>query len=272
MVKLGAKIRELRKQRGISQEKLAEHLGVTFQAVSKWESGATMPDVLLIPAIASFFEVSTDELFDYSLYETEKKVGAIVDEYSKSWGNSGTCENPERCEEILREGLKKYPGNDILLNCLIGTIPIPERAEEVIEIGKQLVQSTRRDEIRLDAYRIMAEAYKSLGDLSMCKEAIEKIPEVYFSNLYVKADLLEGDKKFEAADKEKHLSLEHLIYMLYILSDHYDQHGEKEKAKIQLEIARGVLNAFENDFSTEYTRCAYDPEEIDKISKRIASI
>ena len=178
MVKLGDKIRELRKQRGISQEKLAEHLGVTFQAVSKWESGATMPDVLLIPAIASFFEISTDELFDYSLYETEKKVEAIVDEYSKCWGNSGTCENPKRCEEIIREGLKKYPGNDILLNCLIGTIPIPERAEEVIEIGKQLVQSTRRDEIRLDAYRIMAEAYKSLGDLSMCKESIEKISSI----------------------------------------------------------------------------------------------
>ena len=185
MVKLGEKIRELRKQRGISQEKLAEHLGVTFQAVSKWESGATMPDVLLIPAIASFFEVSTDELFDYSLYETEKKIEAIVDEYSKFWGKSGICENPERCEEILREGLKNYPGNDILLNCLIGTIPIPERAGEVIEIGKQLVQSTRHDEIRLDAYRIMAEAYKSLGDYSMCKEAVEKIPEVYFSNLYL---------------------------------------------------------------------------------------
>ena len=60
--------------------------------------------------------------------------------------------------------------------------------------------------------------------------------------------------------------------MLYILADHYDRQGDKEKAKIQLEIAREVLQAFENDFSTEYTRCAYDPEEIEKISKRIASI
>ena len=272
MARLGEKIRELRRQRGITQEKLAEHLGVTFQAVSKWESGATMPDVLLIPAIASFFGVSTDELFDYSLYETEKKIEAIVDEYSACWGRGSVCRDPKRCEEILREGLKSFPGNDILLNCLIGTIPIPERAEEVIEIGKQLVQSTRRDEIRIDAYRIMAEAYKSLGDISMCKESIEKIPEFYFSNLSVKADLLEGDERFEAAVKEKHLCSEHLVSMLYILADHYEGQGDKEKAKIQLEIARGVLKAFENDFATEYTRCAYDPEEIDKISKRIASI
>ena len=60
--------------------------------------------------------------------------------------------------------------------------------------------------------------------------------------------------------------------MLYILADHYDRQGEKEKAIIQLEIAGGVLNAFENDFSTEYTRCAYDPKEIEKISKRMESI
>ncbi len=182
------------------------------------------------------------------------------------------CEDPERCEEILREGLKNYPGNDILLNCLIDIIPIPERAEEVIEIGKQLVQATRRDEIRIDAYRIMAEAYQSLGDDSMCKESIDKIPEVYFSNLSVKAELLEGAEKYEAAVKEKHLCLEHLIHMLSVLADHYIKQGEKEKAKIQLEIARGVLKAFENDFATEYTKCAYDPEEIDKISKRIADI
>ncbi len=72
--------------------------------------------------------------------------------------------------------------------------------------------------------------------------------------------------------KEKNLSLDDLISMLNILADHYDRQDEKEKAKIQLEIARGVLKAFEKDFPTKYTRCAYDPKEIDKISKRIADI
>ena len=53
MMKLGEKIKFLRKQRNLSQEVLANYLGVSFQAVSKWESGTTMPDVTLIPAIAS---------------------------------------------------------------------------------------------------------------------------------------------------------------------------------------------------------------------------
>ena len=46
MVRLGEKIKQLRKQKNISQEVLANHLGVSFQAVSKWETEATQPDVL----------------------------------------------------------------------------------------------------------------------------------------------------------------------------------------------------------------------------------
>ena len=74
MIKLGEKIKSLRKQKNISQEVLANYLGVSFQAVSKWENDSTMPDVTMIPALASFFGVSTDELFDFNLFEMEKQV------------------------------------------------------------------------------------------------------------------------------------------------------------------------------------------------------
>jgi len=63
-IKLGKKIRELRKAKNISQEVLAQYLGVSSQAISKWENETAMPDITLIPAIASFFDVSTDDLFD----------------------------------------------------------------------------------------------------------------------------------------------------------------------------------------------------------------
>lgn len=67
----------------------------------------------------------------------------------------------------------------------------------------------------------MAEAYKLKGDYSLAKEAIEHIPEIYFSNLYVKAYLLDGEDKFEAATKEASLCFEHLIWMLEILGEIY---------------------------------------------------
>ena len=112
-IRLGEKIRTLRKSKNLSQEVLAQYLSVSFQAVSKWENGDTMPDVTLIPAIASFFEVSTDELFDFNRLETERKVQQAcwdIAEYRN--------QEPERAEQELRNLLKKYPGNDIILsNC-----------------------------------------------------------------------------------------------------------------------------------------------------------
>lgn len=156
MIRLGEKIKSLRKQKNISQEVFANYLGVSFQAVSKWENGNTMPDVTMIPAIASFFGVSTDELFDFNLYEIEKNVEAIVDEHSKYWD-----EDKEKAEQIIRDGLKQYPGNDVLLNCLIGVISELGKNDEVITIGKALVESTKYDDVRFDAYRIMADEYSA---------------------------------------------------------------------------------------------------------------
>jgi len=59
---LGRNISDLRRQRGMTQEALAAALGVTAAAVSKWENGNTLPDVLMLSALADYFAVTTDEL------------------------------------------------------------------------------------------------------------------------------------------------------------------------------------------------------------------
>lgn len=65
-MEIGNQIKTLRSQRGITQEALAERLGVSAQAVSKWERGAATPDIQLLPALSAFFGVSIDELFALS--------------------------------------------------------------------------------------------------------------------------------------------------------------------------------------------------------------
>ena len=62
MMNFGKTILELRKQKNITQEELAAQLGVTAAAVSKWENNYTLPDILMLCALADFFEVTTDEL------------------------------------------------------------------------------------------------------------------------------------------------------------------------------------------------------------------
>ena len=65
-MEIGTKIRNLRAQHGVTQEALAEHLGVTAQAVSKWERGVAAPDIGLLPALSVFFGVRIDDLFELS--------------------------------------------------------------------------------------------------------------------------------------------------------------------------------------------------------------
>ena len=266
MIQIGNRIKALRKQKDLSQEVLANYLGVSFQAVSKWETGTALPDVTLIPAIASFFGVSTDELFDFNLFEIEKNVKEIVNEHSKYYDT-----DKKKCEQIIRDGLKKYPGNDVLLNCLVGVIPIPERGDEVIELCKALIESTRQDEIKYDAYRIMAEAYGHNGEYALAKDAIDHIPEIYFTKFTVAAELLAGEDRFEAAVKQKSLSFAQTIDMCEYLADYYMQKGERDKADIQLQMAKDMILATKNDFGTVYTKNLFDhfQERRKKIEERL---
>ena len=243
MIKLGEKIKALRKQKNISQEVFAGYLGVSFQAVSKWENGNTMPDVTMLPAIASFFGVSIDELFDFNLLEMEKQVEAICHEAYKYHFT-----DEAKSERILRDGLQRFPGNDIILNNLLYTLDYQTRGEEIITLCKTLIESTKDDSVKYDACRILASCYKENGQKDLVKPTLELIPEIYFSKLELMASLLEGDDSYEAAQKQKNISAEDLIDMLIVVGKRLKEIGEDEKAHSQFRIAQKVMNAFAEDF------------------------
>lgn len=74
---IGEKIAQLRKKKGMTQEELAGIIGVSAQSVSKWENSTTMPDIMLLPIIASTFAVSIDALFGAG---TANRCGLSADE------------------------------------------------------------------------------------------------------------------------------------------------------------------------------------------------
>ncbi|MBQ2062604.1 MAG: helix-turn-helix domain-containing protein [Oscillospiraceae bacterium] len=80
----GERIAAYRKEQGLTQEGLAQQLGVTNQAVSKWESDQCCPDIMLLPALADVFGVSIDALFGREAgaqrAETEQEAQAVIDE------------------------------------------------------------------------------------------------------------------------------------------------------------------------------------------------
>lgn len=81
-MKLNENLKHLRTKIGLTQEQVAKKLGVSFQAVSKWETGANFPDISMLPAIALLFDVTIDTLFSDVM--REKEYSSALSEYSKN--------------------------------------------------------------------------------------------------------------------------------------------------------------------------------------------
>ena len=118
---LGQKIRELRRRDGRTQESLAEALGVTAQAVSRWESGGSYPDMEMIPAIANSFHVSIDELFGYH-DDREEKIKNILEAASKILSKQGftmyqgsLSDDVGECVNMLRAASEEFPNEPKIL-------------------------------------------------------------------------------------------------------------------------------------------------------------
>lgn len=80
-------IARYRKEQGFTQEELAKHLGITFQAVSKWETGQTMPEISLLPTLAKTLDISIDKLLGYTAFRRDPSY--YEEEYQKEeyfWG------------------------------------------------------------------------------------------------------------------------------------------------------------------------------------------
>lgn len=91
---LGENIAALRKNRGFTQEELAKRLGVSPQAVSKWENGTACPDIALLPEIADIFSVTVDDLMRAPaerLISNENKQGKDESEADKSATDFKDC-------------------------------------------------------------------------------------------------------------------------------------------------------------------------------------
>nr|MCR5681894.1 helix-turn-helix domain-containing protein [Clostridiales bacterium] len=112
---LGETIKRLRQQKGLTQEQLADKLGVSFQSVSRWEGGSSYPDIELIPEIAGFFHVSIDELMGMDQSLRDKKLNEALQQLA------GNVPLEERVK-IQRQIHRDFPHDSGALYGLIHTL------------------------------------------------------------------------------------------------------------------------------------------------------
>ncbi len=222
---LGQKIRELRRRDGRTQEALAEALGVTSQAVSRWEANGGYPDMEIIPSIANYFGVSIDELFGYN-NERSKKIDELAAKIDQmNFQNNGEDINIEECISLARNALIEFPGNEKIMLCLASVLynagyvrygeyhlsddegydvlDIEKHRtysewKEAISLYEKLLKTMENGEPRHRVIRELTQLYLNTGEHTRALEVIESAPNIYGSREFLKAKAVDGKKRAEA--------------------------------------------------------------------------
>lgn len=112
---LNENIKRLRKERDITQETLADFLGISFQSVSKWERNESLPDITLVPAIANYFGVTIDELMGNDKIKNEEKIQKYIDEYFELFFLA-TDKSVKQKNMLAKKAYKEYPYDWRIIN------------------------------------------------------------------------------------------------------------------------------------------------------------
>ncbi len=180
---LNENIKKLRREKNITQETLAEFLGVTFQSVSNWERGESYPDITMLPEIAGFFKVSVDEILGINKAENEHEINSKIAEYDN-------LTDHKLMQEIINDLKAKFP-NDFrvlirYLCCLVRfSKDLSVVSSEVFSIYNNIQQNCTDDRIRIKAKRAMIEFYRSQLDnentdvmFEKCEKIICEMPDM----------------------------------------------------------------------------------------------
>ena len=114
-LKIGETIKYLRKEKNITQEELADCLGISYQSVSRWETGVCYPDLELLPVMSDFFGVTVDKLLGVDENVEQEKVAQYLLRFQEAISQGKVYD----CIAIAREGVAEYPNNFALLNKLM---------------------------------------------------------------------------------------------------------------------------------------------------------
>lgn len=186
-VKIGCNIRRLRNEKGLTQEQLASLLGVTSAAVSKWESGQSLPDITMVMPLARVFEVTTDELMGYDAAVTEAEVTALLEQHSQL-EQTGHLEQADR---LIRQARADYPSDYRIMNRymwhLVGgsadndPAVLLKHEKELTAICDSIEDGCRDPHIQLEAITMRAKLLHAAGDTEKAVAVLQALPTLYQS-------------------------------------------------------------------------------------------
>ena len=233
MLPISTVIRKLRRERNITQEEVAQALGVTYQSVSRWENGLAYPDIELIPKIAQLFQISTDVLFGTDFESMEERIAAhtrLIREVQDS---------PEQfylaCRAAYEEFPKEYSFGIWLCRCYLelGVRPYEKHIKEIRDICRNILENCSDEDYRLEAMRyiMIAENEESLEEWNNLISGWKSCREVLLEARY---EYRNDTEKHRMQMQENFLSFMGYVFYNCIPKEHPDQTVEGYKLILKL--------------------------------------
>ena len=219
---IGTTIKRLRRERNITQEQLADYLGISTGAVSQWECDRTAPDITQLPLLANVFDVSTDEILEVSGQKKEDAILEFLRRYDE-FSNKG--ELMARFD-LTKETYRKYPNDYRVVEKYIVELfndpnypdkPLGEdvHKDELFKLCENVLACCTTQRIRYTAMDVLSVLYVNAGLMGRAKAMCEQFPESIFDTVSEQYELMycrcDGEKYVEFIKKNLRLTTEHLI-------------------------------------------------------------
>ena len=239
------KFKQLRKDKDLTQEEIADIFHVSPQSVSRWETGANYPDIEILPHIAIFFEVTVDELLGTEKIRSKGKAN----EYARDIRNLLNSGKLSDAIELARKAAKEYPLHTELHWLLVqalGTEPESEKhRDEIIAISERMINLTDYKSSLEHRYQLVRQ-YCKWGMKNEAKKLADTMPNgAYDTQELVMLYVLDGE---ELINDLKHRIVRFAIMLSGFVNMYADkadldilQKIECKKAVIQIEAMPSAL-------------------------------
>lgn len=250
-IKLGENINSLRLANKLTQEDVANFLGITKASVSKWEKGQSMPDILLLPELATLFHVTIDELIGYEPVLSTEQIRKLYEDFS----NDFTHNAPEEVMTTIRSYIHKYYACDafliqmalLLLNHYM-LFPAPEAQAAVLQEAMQLCRNVKKssnDIVLIDnAISLETMCHLLLGDAQNVIDTLEPLTTV--NRLSRQNDLLLMQAYQLQGDYEKANSFTQINMYLHLMNIIEASIQYLEINKKHMDVCEETVNRIEN--------------------------
>lgn len=257
---IGTTIKRLRNEKDITQEQLAEYLGITSRAISQWECDKTSPDISLLPILANLFEVTADELLGIDINNKQKEIDAI---YSNAMEISSKGYK-DKSIAILESGLIQFPDSFKLMELYVTELYIRyvcnssepmelriSKAKLAIKYIDKIFEKCTDSIIRNNITPTACLVYSFIGRNEDALQIAKAAPEFYTRSrlLYM---ISNGTKKYESLRDNILSVFSNTVFEISELADcKYDNGKNVYSENEQLTLYQKTIDLFEIFFENK---------------------